>query len=63
MIVLWKNILGKGKMTTQDIILIIKDHGGFDNFRNWNRKEIALWVKINFNCSTYIAERVAQIIV
>ena len=49
-------------MRAQDIVLLISSQGGFDNFRNWNQKEIAMWVRTNFNCSSYVAERVAQYI-
>ncbi len=46
--------------TTLDIVSDIYDNGGFDNFRKWNTKEIATWVKANYNCSYYVANRVAN---
>lgn len=51
------------KETTESILLNIRSNGGFNNhWRHWNEKEIAQWVKSNFNCSTYVAKRVASYI-
>ena len=47
-------------MKTKDIIENIDNQGGFDNFRNWNVKEIATWVRVNFGCSYAISINVAK---
>lgn len=47
-------------MTTSEILSNINSNGGFDNFNKWNEKQIADWVKSNFNCSSYIAKKVAS---
>jgi hypothetical protein len=49
-------------MKTAEILRNIRENGGFDNFRNWNTKEKAEWVEANFNCSTFVAKRVASLI-
>jgi len=46
-------------MKTKEILKYIADMGGFDNFRHWNRSEIAVWVAAYFNCSRYVAKNVA----
>ena len=46
--------------TTLNILSDIRDNGGFDNFRKWNRKEIATWVRYTYNCSVYVAKKVAD---
>jgi len=48
------------RMTTQEIISNIEGNGGFDNFNHWDKKEIKTWVKANFPCSDYVAEKVAD---
>lgn len=47
-------------MTTEEVIRTINGEGGFNNFRNWNKKEIAEWVFANYPCSKYVANKVAQ---
>jgi hypothetical protein len=49
-------------ITADDILSEIKWNGGLDNFRNWNTKQKTDWVKSNYNCSNYIAKKVAQLI-
>ena len=46
-------------MKTNEIIKNISENGGFNNLNNWNKKEIAQWVKSTYNCSTYVANNVA----
>lgn len=46
-------------MRTNEILSAIDNMGGFNNWRNWDRKEVAAWVKSNFNCSSYVANNVA----
>lgn len=46
-------------MKTKEIIEIIEENGGFDNFNNWNWSEVTEWVRANFSCSKYVAKRVA----
>jgi len=46
-------------MKTTEIIACINSNGGFNNFNKWNRKEIAQWVKANYNCSYYVATNVS----
>ena len=46
-------------MKTREILKFIADMGGFDNFRHWNKKQKAEWVKGYFECSTYVANNVA----
>lgn len=48
------------KQTTNNILAIIRDNGGFDNFNRSNRNQIEDWVKSQFNCSNYIAKRVSE---
>lgn len=45
-------------MKTNKILAIIRENGGL-NCRNWTIKEIVKWVKINYDCSSYIAINVA----
>lgn len=40
----------------------IKDNGGFDNFNRWNQKEVAKWVKANYECSMKVTMEVAEVI-
>lgn len=47
-------------MKTNEILANIRSNGGFNNFRKWNKKEIAEWVKSNFPCSRYVANKVAE---
>ena len=46
-------------MKTIEILEIIENNGGFDNFNHWNRQEIAEWVYENFECSKYVADNVS----
>lgn len=46
-------------MKTKEILKNIEECGGFNNWRNWDSKEIATWVKANYNCSAYVAKQVA----
>ena len=46
-------------MTKKQIISEINDNGGFDNFNNWSRPDVAIWVMSNFDCSKYVASNVA----
>lgn len=47
-------------MNTAEILSHIQGNGGFDNFRKWNVKEIATWVRNYYNCSRYVANKVAE---
>lgn len=47
-------------MKTNEILKAIRAEGGFNNYRRWNKKEIAVWVKSNYPCSWYVAKRVAE---
>ena len=52
-------------MTTkrQSVKLILSNingNGGFDNFNNWNHKEVCEWIQANFNCSKKLAEKVSH---
>jgi hypothetical protein len=49
-------------MKTNEILANINSNGGFDNFRKWKHKDLVIWVKSNYNCSTYIANRVAYLL-
>lgn len=49
-------------MKTNEIIKNIKGNGGFNNFHHLDKKEVAVWVKENYNCSTYVANKVAEYI-
>ena len=40
----------------------IRDNGGFDNFNHWNQKQVAKWVKANYECNMKIAMEVAEVI-
>jgi hypothetical protein len=46
-------------MNTKQILDAINSNGGFYKFNNWNRKDIAQWVKANYNCSYYVANNVS----
>ena len=41
------------------ILRTLDEWGGFDNFNHWNTKEIATWIQGEFNCSRYLANKVA----
>lgn len=47
-------------MKTNEILSIISGNGGFDNFRKWSKKDIQVWVKSYFECSNFVAEKVAN---
>lgn len=49
-------------MKTREIIDYIESQGGFDNFRKWSYKEVSVWVRSNFDCSMYVAKKVAEYI-
>jgi hypothetical protein len=46
-------------MKTSQIVKEINENGGFLNLNNWNIKEIAEWVHMNYSCSRYVAMNVA----
>jgi hypothetical protein len=46
-------------MKTNKILSEINNNGGFDNFRKWNFNEVKDWVKNYYNCSNFVAKRVA----
>jgi hypothetical protein len=48
--------------TTKQVVSEIENQGGFTNFNNWNKKEIAEWVFANCNCSKYVAKQVSELI-
>lgn len=50
-------------MKTTEILENIRGNGGFDNFRNWTKKEIAQWVRSSFNCSYYVSMQVASYLI
>lgn len=50
-------------MKTDDILKDISENGGFSNWRRWNQKECAEWVRANYECSNYVARNVARYIV
>ncbi len=55
-----KNSVEKTKtISVNKILSDINDNGGFDNFNNWKRKDIEVWVRNNWNCSKYVAEKVS----
>ena len=45
------------------IVADINDNGGFDNFNNWNKIEIATYIKSNYYCTKVVAAKVAAIII
>lgn len=47
-------------MKTKEIIKLIKDSGGFNNWRHWTIKEVATWVRYNFDCSYSVSINVAK---
>lgn len=49
-------------MKTCDVLKLIKEQGGFNNWQHWSKKEVAIWVKANYHCSTYISRKVASLI-
>lgn len=50
-------------MKTDEILHIIFSQGGFDNFNHWSEKEIAKWVRTNFDCSYYVSRQVAKVLI
>lgn len=46
-------------MKTNEILNCINSNGGFDNFNHWTEKEIAEYIYNSYNCSKYVAKRVA----
>ena len=46
-------------MKKASILSNINSNGGFDNFNNWNHKEVSQWVKATFDCSNAVASSVA----
>ena len=46
--------------TATSILQHIKECGGFDNFRKWNTEQKTTWVISNYNCTKYIAAKVAR---
>lgn len=46
-------------MKTNEILGNINSNGGFDNFRNWGFNEVKDWVKSSYDCSNFVARRVA----
>lgn len=49
-------------MRTEEILTLINESGGFDNFNHWSEKEVAQWVRSNYNCSYYVSIKVARVI-
>jgi hypothetical protein len=49
-------------MKTTEILSNIKSNGGFDNFNKWTTKQIVEYIKANYPCSTYVAQKVANLI-
>ena len=47
-------------MKTDEILLHISGNGGFNNWRHWNKKEIAVWVRSTFRCLRYVGNRGAD---
>ena len=47
------------RMNTQQILDEIEKEGGFDNWQHWNDKQLAKWVQNYFECSAYVAKKVA----
>jgi len=37
----------------------IEESGGFNNWRKWNREEVAEWVQTNYDCDDETAKEVA----
>ena len=50
------------RMTTNEVLASIKAEGGFNNWRNWNTKELVEWVESNYDCTRYVARHVAKYI-
>lgn len=46
-----------------NVLCRIESEGGFDNFCNWGRKEVAHYVMANYYCNKRIAWKVAAIII
>ena len=49
-------------MTAFSIYVELSENGGFHNFANWSKSEIATWVESNYGCTKYTAKKVAQLI-
>ncbi len=49
-------------MKTNQILKDIRENGGFNNFNKWSKKEVKQWVKSTYNCSNYVAGKVADAI-
>lgn len=47
-------------MKPNEILSNINSNGGFDNLNKWTVKEIATWVRANFNCTHYASMKVAR---
>lgn len=46
-----------------NVLCRIESEGGFDNYCNWGRKEVAHYVMANYYCNKRIAWKVAAIII
>lgn len=46
-------------MTTKEILHNLLDNGGFHNHHKWNWKQCMQYVKAQYNCSNFIAKKVA----
>jgi len=49
-------------MKTTEILKNIKDNGGFNNFNQWNKKEIIEYIMSSYSCSQYVAKKVSKLI-
>lgn len=49
-------------MRTEEILKDLRDCGGFHNHHKWTKKEVAQWVMTNYDCTYYVAKRVASYI-
>lgn len=45
-----------------EILRDIEENGGFDNFNKWNKREIAEWVRYNYECTYYTSIKVGEIL-
>ena len=50
-------------MKTMEILKSIESNGGFDNWQHWNEEDVAEWVYYNYECSKYVAKRVASYLI
>lgn len=50
-------------MKVKEILFDIEDNGGFDNFNNWSKSEVAEWVRANYDCSYATSQKVANLLV